>query len=71
MDLILTNISKYYQPSTERPPFALPDHASILNFNRIVIKSRNLRPSKRLAMDTYMYLESVDVEAMINVTERN
>ena len=29
LDLILTNISEYYQDPIERPPFGLSDHASI------------------------------------------
>ena len=56
LDLILTNISEYYQDPIERPPFGLSDHASIelqpkerahVKQPTITIKARYLRPSKR------------------------
>ena len=68
LDLILTNISEYYQDPIERPPFGLSDHASIelqpkerahVKQPTITIKARDLRPSKRQAMGTY--LEAGDV----------
>ena len=63
LDLILTNISEYYQDPIERPPFGLSDHASIelqpkerahVKQPTITIKARDLRPSKRQAMGTYL-----------------
>ena len=71
LDLILTNISEYYQDPIERPPFGLSDHASIelqpkerahVKQPTITIKARDLRPSKRQKMGTY--LEAVDVCTM-------
>ena len=68
LDLILTNISEYYQDPIERPPFGLSDHASIelqpkerahVKQPTITIKARDLRPSKRQAVGTY--LEAGDV----------
>ena len=68
LDLILTNISEYYEDPIERPPFGLSDHASIelqpreralVKQPTITIKARDLRPSKRQAMGTY--LEAGDV----------
>ena len=67
LELILTNISQYYQDPIERPSFGLSDHASIeLQPNErvhvkqptITIKARDLHPSKRQAIDPY--LEAVD-----------
>ena len=72
LDLILTNISEYYQDPIERPPFGLSDHASIelqpreralVKQPTITIKARDLRPSKGQAMGTY--LEAGDVCTMI------
>ena len=71
LDLILTNISEYYQDPIEHPPFGLSDHASIelqpkerahVKQPTITIKARDLRPSKRQKMGTY--LEAVDVCTM-------
>ncbi|KAK2547060.1 hypothetical protein P5673_033168, partial [Acropora cervicornis] len=68
LDLILTNISEYYQDPIERLPFGLSDHASIelqpkerahVKQSTITIKARDLRPSKRQAMGTC--LDAVDV----------
>jgi len=72
LELILTNISQYFQDPIERPPFGSSDHASIeLQPNErahvkqptITIKARDLRPSKRQAIGPY--LEAVDVCSMI------
>ena len=71
LDLILTNISEYYQDPIERSPFGLSDHASIelqpkerahVKQPTITIKARDLRPSKRQVMGTYF--EAVDVCTM-------
>ena len=60
----------------ERPPFGLSDHATIelqpkerahMKQSTITIKARDLRPSKRQAMSSY--LESVDVYAMTSPLE--
>ena len=56
-------ISEHYQDPIERPPFGLSDHASIelqpreralVKQPTITIKARDLRPSKRQAMGTYL-----------------
>ena len=76
LDLILTNISEYYQAPIERPPFGLSDHATIelqpkerahMKQTTITIKARDLRLSKRHAMSSY--LEAVDVCAMTSALE--
>ena len=76
LDLILTNISECYQAPIERPPFGLSDHATIelqpkerahMKQTTITIKARDLRPSKRHAMSSY--LEAVDVCAMTSALE--
>ena len=76
LDLILTNISEYYQAPIERPPFGLSDHATIelqpkerahIKQTTITIKARDLRPSKRHAMSSC--LEAVDVCAMTSALE--
>lgn len=76
LDLILTNISEYYQAPIERLPFGLSDHATIelqpkerahMKQPTITIKARDLRPSKRQAMGTY--LEAVDVCTMTSALE--
>lgn len=68
LDLILTNISEYYQAPMECPPFGLSDHATIelqpkerahMKQTTITIKARDLHPSKRQAMSSY--LEAVGV----------
>ncbi|KAK2567225.1 hypothetical protein P5673_009036 [Acropora cervicornis] len=71
LDLILTDISQYYQDPIERPPFGLSDHASIelqpkerahVKQPTITMKERDLRPSKHQSTGTY--LEAVDVCTM-------
>ena len=68
LDLLLTNISRYYQDPIERPPFGLSDHASIELQSKerahekqptITMKARDLRPTKHQSTGTY--LEAVDV----------
>ncbi|XP_022808365.1 uncharacterized protein LOC111345348 [Stylophora pistillata] len=70
-DSVLTNISEYYQDPIERLPFGLSDHASIelqpkerahVKQPTITIKTRDLHPSKRQAMGTY--LDAVDVNTL-------
>ena len=76
LDLILTNISEYYQAPIERPLFGLSDHATTelqpkerahMKQPTITIKARDLHPSKRQAMGTY--LEAVDVCTMTSALE--
>lgn len=73
LDLVLTNLQDHYESPTQRPPLGLSDHMSIevqpkmrikSNSSTTTIKSRDMRPSKRLAMRTY--LESVDLDSILN-----
>ena len=73
LDLVLTNLQDHYETPTQRPPLGLSDHMFIevqpkarikSNSSTTTIQSRNMRPSKRLAMRTY--LESVDLDTMLN-----
>ena len=73
LDLVLTNLKQFYKDPIQRPPHGLSDHMSVeiqpknrsqfLNQRR-TIKSRDLRPSNRLALRSY--LEAVDVNAHTN-----
>lgn len=58
-----TNLQDFYDVPDRLPPFGLSDHMSIqvkpklranLPKGRFVVKSRDLRPSKRLAKRTYL-----------------
>ena len=73
LDLILTNLKPFYNPPFKRPSFGLSDHLSIevkpkarsqLPKPKFTTKSRDMRPSKRLAMRAY--LEEVDVPALLD-----
>ena len=73
LDLVLTNLQDHYESPTQRPPLGLSDHMSIevqpkvrikSNSCTTTIQSRDMRPSKRLAMRTY--LESVDLDTILN-----
>ena len=73
LDLVLTNLQDHYETPTQRPPLSLSDHMSIevqpqarikSNSSTTTIQSRNMRPSKRLTMRTY--LESVDLDTILN-----
>ena len=73
LDLVLTNLQDFYDSPDRLPPFGLSDHMSIqvrpksrvdLPKGRFVIKSRDLRPSKRLAMRTY--LQEVNIPGFTN-----
>ena len=73
LDLVLTNLKEYYKDPIQRPPHGLSDHMSIevqpkhrskLPDSRLTIKIRDLRPSTRLAMRTY--LQEVDVHTLVN-----
>ena len=76
LDRILTNLKDYYDPPMERPKFGLSDHSSVevqpkqqakTSQSKQTVISRDLRPSKRRAMRTY--LEQVDVSAMISAVD--
>ena len=76
LDLILTNINDFYDSPIKHPPLGLSDHLSIelqprerctINRTNIKIKSRDLRPSKRGAMATY--LQQVDVCFLIGAVD--
>ena len=73
LDLILTNLKSFYGDPIKLPPFGLSDHVSIqvLPLTRSLfpkptfrINSRDLRPTKRLALSKY--LEEVDVNTLVN-----
>ena len=82
LDLILTNISEYYQDPIERPPFGLSDHASIelqpkerahVKQPTITIKARDLRPSKReklLNKANYLTIETLP-SGLISLLNKN
>ena len=72
LELVLTNLQDHYETPTPRPPLGLSDHTSIevqpkvrikSNNSTSTIQSRDMCPSKRLAMRTY--LESVDLDTNI------
>ena len=72
LDLVLTNLKEYYQEPIQRPPHGLSDHMSVevqpkhrsqLPNSRLTIKARDLRPSSRLAMRTY--LQEVDAHTLV------
>ena len=72
LDKILTNLQEYYDSPVERPAFGLSDHSSVevqskqrlkTSQTKQTVISRDVRPSKRLAMRTYFY--EVDVTAII------
>ena len=74
LDLILTNLHEFYNSPVQRPPFGLSDHMTIdlqpktrsqQPKQRLTIKSRDLRPSNRLAMHTYF--QEIDVAALVNL----
>lgn len=73
LDKVLTNLKSYYDPPTKRPPFGLSDQFSVdvqpkqrpkSSQVKYTVLSRDLRPSNRLAMRTY--LEQVHVADIIN-----
>ncbi|XP_068674469.1 uncharacterized protein [Montipora foliosa] len=73
LDLVLTNLQDHYETPTQRPPLGLSDHMSIdvqpevtikSNSSTTNVQSRDMRPSKHLAMRTY--LESVDSDSILN-----
>ena len=76
LDLILTNLHEFYNSPVQRPPFGLSDHMTIdlqpktrsqQPKQRLTIKSRDLRPSNRLAMHTYF--QEIDVAAVVKTKD--
>ena len=72
LDLVLTNLKEYYKDPIQRPPHGLSDHMSVevqpkdrprLSDSRLTIKTRDLKPSNRLAMRTY--LQEVDAHTLV------
>ena len=72
LDLVLTNLNEYYKDPIQRSPHGLSDHMSVevqpkdrlqLSDSRLTIKTRDLKPSNRLAMRTY--LQEVDVHNLV------
>ena len=72
LDLVLTNLKEYYKDPIQRPPHGLSDHMSVevqpkdrpqLSDSRLKIKTRDLKPSNRLAMRTY--LQEVDAHTLV------
>ena len=59
LDVVLTKLQDHYETPTQRPPLGLSDHMSIevqpkvrikSNSSTTTVQSRDMRPSKRLAM---------------------
>ena len=72
LDLVFTNLNAFYDVPKKLPPFGLSDHATVevqplerekLHSKKIVLQSRDLRATKRLAMR--IYLEEVDVCSLV------
>ena len=68
LDLVLTNLREYYRFPIQRPPHGLSDHMSVevqpqLPDSRSTIKTRDLKPSNRLAIRTY--LQEVDAYTLV------
>lgn len=76
LDLILTNLQNFYNTPVKRPNFGLSDHVSVevqpkqrvhLPRGQFTVKKRDLRPSSRLAMRSY--LQQVDVPSLLGTVE--
>ena len=72
LDLVLTNLREYYKGPIQRPPHGLSDHMSVevqpkdrsqLLDSQPTVKTRDLKPSNRLVIRTY--LQEVDVYTLI------
>ena len=72
LDLVFTSLNAFYDVPKKLPPFGLSDHATVevqplerekLHSQKIVLQSRDLRATKRLAMR--IYLEEVDVCSLV------
>ena len=73
LDQILTNLGEYYNRPVERLAFGLSDHCSIEvkpklrsknSENKCNTRSRDLRPSNRVAIRSY--LEKLDIPVLIS-----
>ena len=73
LDLLLTDLDKFYDSPRKLPPFGLSDHDSIfippLSQSQVPnptcrTKSRQLRPTKRSALTRY--LEEVNINQLVN-----
>ncbi len=73
LDLILTNLNSYYDTPIKLSPFGLSDHVTVEvqpkvkpenSQTKISIKTRDLRPTKRLAMR--FYLQKIDLQALVD-----
>ena len=78
LDLILTNLNKFYQAPTKDPPFGLSDHNTVSTTPRNRKKSynakkavtvRDMRPSSRQALGRF--LSNIDWSALENVEDIN
>ena len=73
LDIVLTNLNAFFDQPTKCAPFGLSDHMSIevrpverrniQEKSKLTVKTRDLRPSSRLAMRKY--LELVDIPEML------
>ena len=72
LDLVLTNLREYYKGPIQRPPHGLSDHMSVevqpkdrsqLPDSRSTVKTRDLKPSNRLAIR--IYLQEVDAYTLV------
>ena len=74
LDIVLTNLNAFFDQPTKCSPFGLSDHMSIevrpvergniQEKSKLTVKTRDLRPSSRLAMRKY--LELVDIPEMLS-----
>ena len=73
LDSLLTDLHKFYDSPRKLPPFSLSDHDSVflppLSRSQVPnptcrTKSRDLRPTKRLALTRY--LEEVNINQLVN-----
>ena len=76
LDRILTNMKEFYDKAIERPKVGLSDHSSVEiqpklrakpSQSKETIISRDLRPSKRHAIQ--IYLEIVDIPRLLDTVE--
>ena len=69
LDLVLTNLREYYKDPIQRPPHGhmsvevQPKDRSQLPYSRSTIKTRDLKPSNRLTIRTY--LQEVDAYTLV------
>ena len=73
LDLILTNLKEYYASPIKLSPLGLSDHVTVkvlplsrqtIFKSKTSIKTRDIRPTKRLAMRTY--LEAVNIQTLVD-----